>query len=179
MVVELARHGLEHVVLHRFDDDPRRFAELLTQLPGHTLGEMLLDRLRESLERTSPRIVAAVARMMRTPRQYSAVDDLAAGAGMTRRQLYRVLEGAGFTSPRLLVQSARAVRAYAYLRDPDRLLEDVSAKLGYSEPRVLNRVMFELTGLRPLEARKTIEPGEFIERVAARLFAPALELDDT
>jgi DNA-binding NarL/FixJ family response regulator len=25
MVVELAKHGLQHVVLHRFDDDPRRF----------------------------------------------------------------------------------------------------------------------------------------------------------
>jgi AraC-like DNA-binding protein len=179
MVVELAKHGLEHVVLHRFDDDPRRFAELLRQLPAHTLGEMLLDRLRESLGRTSPRIALAVARMMRSPRQYSAVDDLAAGAGMTRRQLYRVLEGAGFTSPRLLVQSARAVRAFAYLRDPDRLLEDVSAKLGYSEPRVLNRVMFELTGLRPLEARRSVGPEEFVERVVARLFAPALELDDT
>ncbi|HEX2778824.1 MAG TPA: DNA-binding response regulator [Gemmatimonadaceae bacterium] len=178
MVVELARHGLEHVVLHRFDDDPRRFAELLMQLPGHTLGEMLLERLREPLERASPRVATAVARMMRSPRQYSAVDDLAAGAGMTRRQLYRVLEGAGFTSPRLLVQSARAVRAFAFLRDPGRLLEDVSAKLGYSEPRVLNRVMFELTGLRPLEARKALEPEEFVERVVARLFAPALELDD-
>jgi AraC-like DNA-binding protein len=178
MVVELAKHGLEHVVLHRFDDEPRRFAELLAQLPGHTLGEMLLDRLREPLGRTPPRVAVAVARMMRSPRQYSAVDDLAAGAGMTRRQLYRVLEGAGFTSPRLLVQSARVVRAFAYLRDPGRLLEDVAAKLGYSEPRVLNRVMFELAGIRPLEARGTIGAEEFVERVATRLFAPALELDD-
>ena len=178
MVVELARHGLEHVVLHRFDDEPRRFAELLTQLPGHTLGEMLLERLREPLGRTAPRVAVAVARMMRSPRQYSAVDDLAAGAGMTRRQLYRVLEGAGFTSPRLLVQSARVVRAFAYLRDPGRLLEDVAAKLGYSEPRVLNRVMFELAGVRPMETRGTIEAEEFVDRVAARLFAPALELDD-
>lgn len=178
MVVELARQGLEHVVLHRFDDDPRRFAELLSQLPGHTLSERLLERLRESLEKTPPRVAGAVVRMMRSPRQYSAVEDLAAGAGMTRRQLYRVLEGAGFTSPRLLVQAARVVRAFAYLRDPGRLLEDVSAKLGYSEPRVLNRVMLELAGMRPLEARGVIDSEQFVERVAARLFAPALELDD-
>ncbi|NUQ19901.1 MAG: helix-turn-helix domain-containing protein [Gemmatimonadaceae bacterium] len=178
VVVELARNGLEHVVLHRFDDDPRRFGELLSQLPGHTLGEMLLHRLRESLERTPPRVAGAIGRMIRTPRQYSAVDDLAAGAGMTRRQLYRVLEAAGFTSPRLLVQAARVVRAFAYLRDPGRLLEDVSAKLGYSEPRVLNRVMLELAGMRPLEARGAIDSEEFVERVATRLFAPALELDD-
>ena len=178
MVVELAKGGLEHVVLHRFDDDPRRFGEMLSQLPGHTLSEMLLDRLRESLEKTPPRVAGAIGRMLRTPRHYSAVDDLAAGAGMTRRQLYRVLEGAGFTSPRLLVQSARVVRAFAYLRDPGRLLEDVAAKLGYSEPRVLNRVMFELAGVRPMETRGTIEAEEFVDRVAARLFAPALEMDD-
>jgi len=178
MVVELAKHGLQHVVLHRFDDDPRRFTELLTQLPGHALGELLLEKVNDAVAALPPRVGGAVARMMRAPRHYSTVDDLAAGAGMTRRQLYRVLEGAGFTSPRLLVQAARAVRAFAFLRDPGRLLEDVSEKLGYSEPRVLNRVMLELVGTRPLEARGTMSPQEFVERVAARLFAPAVELDD-
>jgi len=178
MVVELAKHGLQHVVLHRFDDDPRRFTELLTQLPGHALGELLLEKVQEAVAGLPPRVGGAVARMLRAPRHYSTVDDLAAGAGMTRRQLYRVLEGAGFTSPRLLVQAARAVRAFAFLRDPGRLLEDVSEKLGYSEPRVLNRVMLELVGTRPLEARGTMSPQEFVERVAARLFAPAVELDD-
>lgn len=178
MVVELAKHGLQHVVLHRFDDDPRRFTELLTQLPGHSLGELLLEKVKDAVAALPPRVGGAVARMMRAPRHYSTVDDLAAGAGMTRRQLYRVLEGAGFTSPRLLVQAARAVRAFAFLRDPGRLLEDVSEKLGYSEPRVLNRVMLELVGTRPLEARGTMSPQEFVERVAARLFAPAVELDD-
>lgn len=178
MVVELAKHGLQHVVLHRFDDDPRRFTELLTQLPGHALGELLLEKVEDAVRSLPPRVGGAVARMMRAPRHYSTVDDLAAGAGMTRRQLYRVLEGAGFTSPRLLVQAARAVRAFAFLRDPGRLLEDVSEKLGYSEPRVLNRVMLELVGTRPLEARGRMSPQEFVERVAARLFAPAVELDD-
>jgi AraC-like DNA-binding protein len=179
MVVELAKHGLQHVVLHRFDDDPRRFIELLTQLPGHALGELLLEKVQDAVASLPPRVGGAVARMMRAPRHYSTVDDLAAGAGMTRRQLYRVLEVAGFTSPRLLVQAARAVRAFAFLRDPGRLLEDVSEKLGYSEPRVLNRVMLELVGTRPLEARGTMSPQEFVERVAERLFAPAVELDDT
>lgn len=178
MVVELAKHGLQHVVLHRFDDDPRRFTDLLTQLPGHALGELLLEKVHDAVNALPPRVGGAVARMVRAPRHYSTVDDLAAGAGMTRRQLYRVLEGAGFTSPRLLVQAARAVRAFAFLRDPGRLLEDVSEKLGYSEPRVLNRVMLELVGTRPLEARGTMSPQEFVERVAARLFAPAVELDD-
>jgi transcriptional regulator GlxA family with amidase domain len=166
------------VVLHRFDDDPRRFSELLLQLPGHALGEMLLQRVAKAMDALPQRVGGAVARMIRAPRHYSTVDDLAAGAGMTRRQLYRVLEGAGFTSPRLLVQSARAVRAFALLRDPGRLLEDVSEKLGYSEPRVLNRVILDLVGMRPLEARGTMDPQEFVERVAARLFAPAVELDD-
>ena len=178
MVVELAKHGLEHVVLHRFDDDPRRFGELLGQLPGHALGERLLDRLNGALDAMPTKVSGAVRRMMRAPRQYSAVDDLAAGAGMTRRQLYRVLESAGFTSPRLLVQAARLVQAFAFLRDPGRLLEDVSAKLGYSEPRVLNRVMQEMVGARPLDVRERMDAEEFVERVATRLFAPTVELDD-
>jgi AraC-like DNA-binding protein len=178
MVVELAKNGLQHVVLHRFDDDPRRFSDLLTQLPGYALGELLLEEVRDAVASLPPRVGNAVTRMVRSPKHYSTVDDLAAGAGMTRRQLYRVLEAAGFTSPRMLVQAARALRAFAFLRDPGRLLEDVSEKLGYSEPRVLNRVMLELVGTRPLEARGTMSPQEFVERVAARLFAPAVELDD-
>ena len=178
MVVELSKHGLEHVVLHRFDDDPRRFGELLGQLPGHAIGESLLERLSDSLEKMPAKVSGAVRRMMRSPRHYSAVDDLAAGAGMTRRQLYRVLESAGITSPRMLVQSARLVRAFAFLRDPGRLLEDVSAKLGYSEPRVLNRVMHDMVGARPLDVRATMSPNEFVERIATRLFAPTVELDD-
>jgi AraC-like DNA-binding protein len=178
MVVELAKHGLEHVVLHRFDDDPRRFGQLLGELPGHALSEQLLDRLNGTLGKMPAKVSGAVRRMMRAPRQYSAVDDLAASAGMTRRQLYRVLETAGFTSPRLLVQAARLVRAFAFLRDPGRLLEDVSAKLGYSEPRVLNRVMYEMVGSRPLDVRESMGPDEFVERVATRLFAPTVELDD-
>ena len=178
MVVELAKHGLQHVVLHRFDDDPRRFSDMLTQLPGYALGELLLEKVQDAVAKLPPRVGTAVTRMMRAPRHYSTVDDLASGAGMTRRQLYRVLEAVGFTSPRLLVQSARAVRAFALLRDPGRLLEDVSEKLGYSEPRVLNRVMLELVGTRPLEARGTMSSQEFVERIAARLFAPVVELDD-
>ena len=179
MVVELAKHGLEHIVLHRFDDDPRRFGELLMQLPGHAMGEMLLERLRGRLEQMPAKVAGAVVRMIRSPRQYSTVDDLAAGAGITRRQLYRVLEAAGFCSPRLLVQSARAVRAFAYLRDPGRMLEDVSAKMGYSEPRVLNRLMQELVGVKTLEARGALRAEEFVERVAARIFAATADCGDT
>ena len=36
-VVELARHGHEQVVLHRFDDDPLRFRELLERHAGDAL----------------------------------------------------------------------------------------------------------------------------------------------
>ena len=65
MVVELAKHGLQHVVLHRFDDDPRRFTELLTQLPGHSLGELLLEKVKDAVAALPPRVGGAVARMMR------------------------------------------------------------------------------------------------------------------
>ena len=63
------------------------------------------------------------------------------------------------------------MRAFAYLRDPGRMLEDVSMKMGYSEPRVLNRLMQELVGVKTLEARSALCPEEFVDRVVARIFA--------
>ncbi|HTE45987.1 MAG TPA: hypothetical protein VK636_12125, partial [Gemmatimonadaceae bacterium] len=34
-IVQLAKSGVEHVVLSRFDDQPRRFLELLEGIPAH------------------------------------------------------------------------------------------------------------------------------------------------
>ena len=44
-IVRLAKSGVEHVVLSRFDDEPRRFLELLEGIPGSALGDRMLHEL--------------------------------------------------------------------------------------------------------------------------------------
>ena len=102
------------------------------------------------------------------PRQWNA-QDLAIAAGVPRRTMYRELDAAGFASPRLLVQAARLLRAYSYLREPGHRVTDVAEKLGYASTRTLLKHARELVGTRPSELREGLEEGEFVARLLATI----------
>lgn len=106
--------------------------------------------------------------------------DLAAAAGMNTRTLYRHLEPAGLTRPRMLVVSARLLRAYSYLRDPGRAIKDVARKAGYHSAWQLAQQMRELTGMTPRRARQALGAEEFVKRVASELRGsqPAAQLEE-
>jgi AraC-like DNA-binding protein len=168
-VVELARQGLEHVVLHRFDDEPRRFLALLEQLPGYALSDRLLAELAGTLDRLPTPTARAVERLVRLPHRFGGVDDLAAASGVTVRQLYRQLEAAGIASPRWLVQGARVLRAFAYLQDRGCSIGAAARKLGYSQSRVLARQMLEVAGRSATEARRSMAPETMVELLSEKL----------
>lgn len=168
-MVELARHGVEHVVLHRFDDEPHRFLSLLEQLPGYALSERLLAEIAGPLGRLPGATTRAVQQMVRMPHRFSGVEDLAAASGVTVRQLYRQLEAAGLGSPRWLVQGARVLRAFAYLQDSGCSIGDAARKLGYSQRRILSRQMLEAVGRTPAEARRSLAPQVMVELLSEKL----------
>jgi len=160
--VRLARSGIEHVVLSRFDDEPRRFLELLESIPAHELGERMLRELADPLSCLPVVVVRGIDQLFRSPARFTSAGDLAAAAGMNLRTLYRNLEPAGFYSARALVVSARLVRAYAYLRDPGRSIKDVAAKTGYTSPWQLSQHMREMTGRTAEQVRREMTPDELI-----------------
>ncbi len=170
-VVALARLGMEQVVLHRFDDEPTRFRELLERKAGDALTETLLAALGEPLGRLPMSLAAAVRHMFRQPHRVWTAQDLASSAGMPRRTMYRQLEAAGFASPRRLVQGARLLRAYLYLRDSGNLVEDVMVKLQYGSPHVLVRHTRETFGVTPSALRRDVDGPEVVARLAQRLLA--------
>ncbi len=168
-VVELAKHGVQHVAIRGFDDEPRRFRALLERLPAYALSDRLLEALGESLREAPPALLRAVERLVRAPQGFHDVGDLAAAAGMTRRSVDRWLDRAGVASAKLLVVSARMLRAYHYMRDPGYRLEDVAAKLDYPTARLFARQMRLATGLMPSAVRSRVEPDEFVAMLAQRL----------
>jgi AraC-like DNA-binding protein len=168
-VVELAKYGVQHVVLRGFDDEPRRFRALLERLPAYALSERLLESLAEPLCATPPALVRAVERLFRSPQGFHDVGDLAAAAGMTRRSLDRWLDRAGVASAKMLVVGARMLRAYHYMRDPGYLLEDVAAKLGYPTARLFARQMRLVMGVMPSAVRAGIGPEQFVDKLAAAM----------
>lgn len=161
-IVRLAKSGIEHVVLSRFDDEPRRFLELLESIPAHELGERMLKELAGPLACLPVVVVRGIDQLFRSPARFTSAGDLAAAAGMNLRTLYRNLEPAGFYSARALVVSARLLRACAYLRDPGRSIKDVAAKTGYTSPWQLSQHMREMTGRTAEQVRRDMSPEELV-----------------
>jgi AraC-like DNA-binding protein len=171
-ILELGRLGIEHVVLSRFDDEKRRFLELLERVPGQMLSDKMLSLLSPELGRLSVTLIRAVELLFRSPTRFKNSQDLASAAGTQLRTLYRQLEGAGFHSPRLFVAAARLLRAYSLMRDPGRHIKDVAAKVGYHSQYQLTQHMRALTGHTPRVARAKVEPDEFVALLAKGVRQP-------
>lgn len=168
-VIQLARYGIEHVVLARIDDEPKRFLELLEGVPGHALGDLMLRALREPIAQLPVTVSRAVEQLYRSPTRFPGARELAEASGMTTRALYRHMSGAGMPSVKALVVSARLVRAYGYLRDPGRSVKEIAARVGYSRPWLLTKQMREYTGFVPSEVRVSLTPEAFVSLLTTRV----------
>jgi len=168
-IVRLAKSGVEHVVLNRFDDEPRRFLELLESTPGYALGDRMLLELAGSLSCLPVMVVRAVDQLFRSPARFKNAQDVAAAAGMNLRTLYRNLEPAGIYSARSLVVAARLLRAHAYLQDPGRSIKDVAAKTGYHSSWQLSQQMREMTGYTTEQARRGLTGEALVSLLAEQV----------
>ena len=168
LVVRLARVGVQHVVLNRFDDEPRRFLELIERVPAHPMAELLLEALGEPLRQLPVVLARAIEQLVRSPSRATSVPELAALAGMTSRTLYRYMAAARLP-PRELIVCARLLRAYTFLRGPDSRLKEVSVKLGYSDPERLSDQLRDWTGFAPKDLRHGAEPAEYVRRLVEHL----------
>jgi AraC-like DNA-binding protein len=168
-VIQLARYGIEHVVLARIDDEPKRFLDLLEGVPGHALGDLMLRALREAIAQLPVTVSRAIEQLYRSPARFPGARELAEASGMTTRALYRHMAAAGMPSVKALVVSARLVRAYGYLRDPGRSVKEIAARVGYSRPWLLTKQMREYTGFVPSEVRTALAPEGFVSLLTTRV----------
>jgi AraC-like DNA-binding protein len=168
LVVRLGRVGVQHVVLNRFDDEPRRFLELIERVPAQPLAELMLQALAETL-RTMPIVVArAIEQLFRSPSRVRSTQELARMAGMIPRTLYRQLAPAGL-QPRHLIICARLMRAYVLLLGPEPRLKEIALKLGYADPSGLSEQLREWTGFAPKEIRRGLGAEQFVRLLADHL----------
>lgn len=168
-IVRLAKSGIEHVVLNRFDDEPRRFLELIEGIPAFALGDRMLKQLAGPLSCLPIVVVRAIDQLFRSPSRFRSTQDLADAAGMNLRTLYRNLEPAGIYSARSLVVAARLLQAYAYLLDPGRSIKEVAAKAGYHSPFQLSQQMREMTGMTTEQVRREVNGDALIALLAEQV----------
>jgi AraC-like DNA-binding protein len=167
-VVRLARAGLQHVVLNRFDDEPSRFLDLIERAPAHPLAEAMLQELAVPLQALPVIVSRAIEQMFRSPARVKNVHELASLAGMIPRTLYRHLMPVGL-QPRQLLICARLLRTYTLVREPGVRIKEVAFKLGYADPDHLTEQLREWTGCSPRDLRSTLSPDQFVRVLVAHL----------
>ena len=118
-----------------------------------TVVEEQLEAMLQALERGAPvtaRARAVIGDLLAAGT--CTVDALARSVHMSRRSLERTLAEEG-TSAGTLIEDERKQRALAWL--PQLSIEEVAARLGYSDARAFARAFKRWTGLAPSEARTT------------------------
>ncbi|HUF26079.1 MAG TPA: hypothetical protein VMM18_03760 [Gemmatimonadaceae bacterium] len=168
-VMELAASRIEHVVLHRFDDEPRRFRTLLEGLRGVALGDLLLARIAVHLTRLPEGVAQTIELLFREPGRFPSVPAIASDARISLRMFYRYIEQAGLAAPRQLLAAARLLKAYGYLQDPGSFVEDVALRVGYSEARILTRQLHAATGLRTSALLRNVPTEQFLAMLVHRV----------
>jgi len=176
--VMLAKLGVQHVILRGFDDEPRRFRQLLDQLPASRLSDSVLRHVLPHLHDAPVLFVQAIARLFEAPQEFLDVEELARMSGMTRRSLDRWFVRSGLASARTVILVARLTRAKHYMGDPGFLLEDIVKKLGYSSIRRFARQVRAATGMTPSTMRAAFTSEEFTLRMAALVCRPEEQLGE-
>jgi AraC-like DNA-binding protein len=167
-VIRLARVGLQHVVLNRFDDEPSRFLDLIERAPAHPLAEAMLQELAVPLQALPVIVTRAIEQLFRSPARVKNTQELASLAGMIPRTLYRHLMPVGL-QPRQLLICARLLRTYTLVREPGVRVKEVAFKLGYADPDHLTEQLREWTGCSPRDLRSTLSPDRFVRLLATHL----------
>jgi AraC-like DNA-binding protein len=164
-IAHLSRLGLEHVILHRFDDSVERFRRTVDSVGADPLVRRVLDAMRPSLGRLPLPLAMSVQLMFDEPQRFVTALDLSSASGMPNVRMYQTLTESELTSPKNLLIAARSLRAFSYLRDPGYSVSDVSIKLGYLHPRILGNHTLKVFGLKPARARRRMSEAEAVERV--------------
>lgn len=164
-IAHLSRLGLEHVILHRFDDSVERFRRTIDSVGSDPLVRQVVEAMRPSLTRLPLPLAMSVQQMFDEPQRFMTALDLSTASGMPTVRMYQSFASAEFTSPKNLLIAARALRAFSYLRDPGYSVSDVAQKLGYVQPRILGNHALKVFGLKPARARRRMSEGEAVERV--------------
>lgn len=170
-MTELSRRGLRDVVLHRYDDTPKRFHQILERVARKQLSQYVVANLSGVLENLPEPIARSIEQMFDKPHIFTSTADIAVAAGVPLSRLYRSLRAAGIQSPRRLVVAARVLRAHAYMREPGHTVQDVAKKLGYSHPRILARHTLQALGVKPRHLRRRMSDDAVVGRLVDWMYA--------
>lgn len=157
--------GLVHIGVHPEDGERDRLKRLVERAKCTSLARNFLATLEPRLSTLPDNALWAVRDLFDRPERYSCGCHIALEAGVPVKTLYRWCELANLTTPKKLVTAAKMLRAYAYLREPNSRVADVSTKLGYATPRNFFATTASVFGCPPSALRGQQTSGAVIERL--------------
>jgi AraC-like DNA-binding protein len=164
-VAQLSRRGLEHVILHQFDDSRIRFQQRIRRVESSPLTHQLLAALSPKLRQMPLPLARVVRDVLERPHRFASALDVATSAGVPATSLYRSFESAGLGSPKKLLIAAKVLRGLSYLRDPGYSVRDVAKKLGYRQSRIFTSHILEIFGVTPSRLRPRITEEDALEMI--------------
>ena len=170
-ILDLSKSGLQHVVLHRFEDSSVRFSALINRVRADPLSRRLLAELAPHLSQLPLELAAAVEDMFKRPSRFETALDLGVAAGIPSVRLYRSFDIAGLGSPKKLLIAAKLLRASAYLRNPGYAVANVATKVGYKYSRKFTHHCMMVFGMNPARVRKRLGEEEAIAMIRKWLTA--------
>lgn len=168
-IAQLSRAGLQHVILQRFEDSPKKFRDTVEHARGNPLKRRLIEGIRPQLSLLPVRLVRTVDEMFDSPHRYRSAQDVAIAAQMSTLRLYRAFSVAGLGSPRRVLRAAKLLKAIGYLADRGYSVGDVAKKVGYRSSRIFAEHTLDVFGLTPSRVRSHLAPEDAVEKLSTWL----------
>jgi AraC-like DNA-binding protein len=143
--------GITGVVFREVDDeDGAAFAKLLQESSARSVGREIARALLSADAPWPATSRAAIGKLFFAPAAYRSVDDLARGAGVTRRSLERWAAQAGLVSVRRLLVVARLAWIYGVMQRGPARVQDVAIGAGFTSASHLRASLRAIAGVRDL-----------------------------
>lgn len=161
-IAQLSRRGLQHVLLHRFDDSRERLKQTISRVSTNPPSQRMLALLAPDLKKVPLALARTINDMFERPHRYHSVLDLATATNLPPVSVYRAIESAGIASPKKLLMVAKLTRGLTYLRDPGYSVREVALKLGYKHARILTSHALEVFSVTPTRLRSRLSDDDAI-----------------
>ena len=175
VLLRVGKAGVNTVVIANYDDHPTQLGDTLAHEAAHSVSQRLIGWIENLLGPYPGELRWAIETMIREPASVQSVQQLASRARMDRRTCLRWFARAQLPPPSVMLMVLRVVYAHSLLQDPGYTVEDVSAKLGYSQTRTFAQNVREVLGKTPGEMRVSLTVDEALAIVHQRYFSRAAD----
>jgi AraC-like DNA-binding protein len=164
-VTTLSRMGLFRVIIRNFDDSPDNLQDVIEEAVLDPFARHLIDQIQRQLTKLQPSLAQEIEHLFLNPETFATASEISRRSGISSVCVYRNLRIVKLASPKHLFIAARALRAYANLRNPGHMVQDIAAVLGYYQPRILSKHFMAVFGIHPAHSRKQLSDKGAVEQV--------------